>query len=84
MKYIIKMVGIPCSIYTIIFLLSKLFIFAGELKWGLFSAILGLIGTLLQFPTSFVDLLITGYELEWVILVIGISYSSYWIYEKFN
>lgn len=84
MKYVVKIICIPCSIYSILFLISKLFIFVGGLKWGLFSAILGLIGISLQFPTSWTDLLITGYNFEWIILIIGIGYSVYWIYDKFN
>ena len=73
----------PCSIYPISFLTSKLFIFLSALKLGLFSAILGFIGEILQMPTSYVDIFITQSNLEWIILIIGICYSGYWIYDKF-
>lgn len=84
MKYIVKIICIPCSIYSILFLISKLFIFVGGLKWGLFSAVFGLIGISLQIPNSWFDLLIMGYKFEWIILIIGFSYSFYWIYDKLN
>jgi hypothetical protein len=84
MKHIIKIVVIPCLIYSTLFLVSKLFLFIAALEWGLFSAILGLIGIILQFPNSMLDVLIVGYNFEWIILMIGFSYSAYWVYDMFN
>ena len=83
MKLIFNRIFMPFSIYSISFLISKLFIFLSALKLGLFSAILGFIGIILQMPTSIVDLFITQYNLDWIILIIGIFYSVYWIYDKF-
>ncbi len=70
--------------FVIITLLSNIFNYIGELKWGLFSSIFDLFGTVLKIPLSLEDLLIMGYKLEFIIMVIGTLIIVHKIYKFFN
>lgn len=67
--------------FTIITILSTIFSFIGRLDWGLFSAISGVIGIVLEFPMSLTDLIIMGYKLNQIVFVIGMLVIVFNIYD---
>lgn len=56
--------------------LSYLLVLIGNQGNGLLCSICGLFGRILQFPTSSIDLLLTHFNVDWIILIIGILFFS--------
>ena len=57
---------------AIILLSSYLLVFIGNHGKGLLCSICGFVGTLLQFPTSKIDLLLMNFKVEPIICVLGV------------
>lgn len=69
--------------YAIILVASKILVFVGTLNMGLISAISGLVGIILQFPTSSIDLLLMGFKMEWLVFSIGALIIVQQIYDSY-
>ena len=60
--------------WTILIILSYLLVFIGNQGSGLLCAICGFCGRLLQSPTSSIDLLLTHFNIDWIICILGLLF----------
>lgn len=58
--------------WTILIISSYLLVFIGNQGNGLLYSICGLIGLIIQFPTSFMDLFLMNFNIDWIICILGI------------
>lgn len=79
---VIKIIFLPCTLYLFVFLLNQIFAFIGSLKLGLFSEILKFASVILSIPISKLDLIIIGYNIEPIVLLLGLIYPIYIIYDN--
>lgn len=83
-KDFISYILFPFSCYTTSFLLSKLLLFLGSLKFGVFSSILQIFGMLFEIPTSKFDIIVMSYNIEEFVLLIGFIGFIYYYNRMFN
>lgn len=57
--------------WAILIVLSYLFIYISKLGSSFLCSLCGYIGLIIQFPTSFMDLFLMNFNIDWIICIIG-------------
>ena len=61
---------------AILIVLSYLLIYISKLGGGFLCSLCGYIGLIIQFPTSFMDLFLMNFNIDWIICIIGFLFFT--------